>query len=222
MRKSVNIVTVLKAGGDFHIADVKLLADNLRVNAGNLDVTIYCLTDLAISPITNYGIKFIPIPDAKKGWWAKLELFNPALEDLRPFLYMDLDTAIIGDYSELFPEDNTKFITLSDFYRPSKSASALMWVPALCDKVKAVWTAWIKHPKLLMKIFRGDQDFIFDTVEADIKYQNITNIITSFKPNKIWLREQPKESVICFHGQPRIPKATETIEWVKQYVEGEL
>lgn len=220
MGKNVNIVTVLKKGGDFHVSDVVLLAKHLVRYATSFDVTVYCLTDISTIQFQQHGINFIPVTTFERGWWAKLEMFNPNLEYLRPFLYMDLDTAIIGDYTELIPDDEKKMAALSDFYVPSKTASAIMWIPKNSKKVQTVWKTWDAKKKGIINKYRGDQDFIFDVTPADIMYQTITSTITSFKPDRMWLKIRPKgKSVVCFHGIPRIPEAAKTIQWVKQYKE---
>jgi hypothetical protein len=218
-----NVVLIYKKGGDFRISDVVLLATNL---AKRSDVHVYCFTDAIIQSYELIDLTLIPLPTAWDGWWSKLNLFSPELENLRPFLFMDLDTAVVGSIDSLVVEiDQTKLITLEDFYRKGVLASGVMWIPKDSEKVKKVWENWIVNPKANISRFKGDMQFIGSIIAADEFFQNFTLKIGSFKPiaGKGWLKELPAEkSVICFHGQPRIPKAAETVEWVHKYMNDEL
>ena len=168
--------------------------------------------------------------DEWPGWWAKMNLFSPELKQLRPFLYLDLDTVVLQSLKDLVPpkDKQDKFVMLRDFYRPTQMASGLMWVPdtVLIDEV---YKQWIKRPKTNIKKYKGDQNFISSVVKGkgpDLFWQDISkpNYITTFKPFNAkkrpeWRTEFPANSaVVCFHGKPRIPEAANTVDWVKDYV----
>jgi hypothetical protein len=188
---------------------------------GKSPLNIICLND-KFSEVTDLvGVKMIPFPNRNwKGWWSKMNLFSPQLSKYRPFLYMDLDTAVIGDVSKLIPNSEVlqnSFITLEDFYRPRHLASGVMWIPN-GRKIDLIWKKWNEKRT---KKYRGDQDFIGAVSSADTFWQRLTTSIVSFKPLPRpirWRTERPSESVLCcFHGDPRIPKAAETVKWVKKY-----
>lgn len=214
-----NIVLILRSGGDFTLKDVELLSYHLH-KKGN--VSIYCLYDRVSIPINLKQFTLLPMPEPHyKGWWAKMHLFNPILQHLRPFIFMDLDTAVINSgINELLQTEKTSsFITLTDFYKDRKLASGVMLIPNDNSKVADVWNEWGKNSAELIKKFRGDQDVIGAIVQADYFWQDLTNSISSFKPNKKWLTTLPTEkSVICFHGKPRIWEAAKTVKWVKEYI----
>lgn len=218
-----NVVLIYKKGGDFKMSDVLLLSVNLKKRS---DVHVYCFTDIVTDRFELTNCTLLPLETAWPGWWSKLNLFSPELENLRPFIFFDLDTAIVGSIDSLIAEiDQTKLITLEDFYRPGVLASGVMWIPKDSEKVKRVWENWIVNPKANISRFKGDMQFIGSIIKADQFFQNITLKIGSFKPiaGKGWLKELPAEkSVICFHGQPRIPKAAETVLWVRKYMNDEL
>jgi hypothetical protein len=218
-----NVVLIYKKGGDFRATDVTLLIERL---AKRSDVHVYCFTDAVDKRWSLIDSTLIPLTNPWPGWWSKMNLFAPELEELRPFIFFDLDTAIVGSIDDLVVEkDQDKFITLEDFYRKGVLASGVMWIPKNSEKVKRVWENWIINPKANLSRFKGDMHFIGSIITADKFFQNLGVKIGSFKPiaGKGWLKELPKDkSVICFHGQPRIPKAAETVEWVNKYVNDKL
>jgi len=221
MANKTNIVLIHKSGGDFAIADAYLLVSHINKYWDNEKTkpNIYCYSDTVKKEISVVGLTIRPLPNPEwTGWWSKMNLFTGELKELRPFLYLDLDTVILKSIESLFPpkEAENKFITLRDFYRPNKLASALMWIPSipLMDTINVKW----RNNK---KRFRGDQDFIESVVKKpDLFWQDISkpDYITTFKPKGVWRNEFPLESaVVCFHGKPRIPEAAKSVEWVKLY-----
>ncbi len=221
--KQTNIVFILRTGGDFKLSDAFLLATHInKYWLGTIKPNIVCFTDKVLEESRLVGITLKPLPNKVwKGWWSKMNLFHPALRSLRPFLFMDLDTAVLGDLSKLIPPEEIadKFITLEDFYRKGKIGSALMWVPN-SDKVNAIWDEWNAKPAVHITRYRGDQNFLENVSTADGFWQQmIFDKVTSFKPNKKWLTVLPSEAkIVCFHGKPRIADAAEKVEWVSKYV----
>ena len=219
MSQKGNIVLVLRSGGDFSMEDVFLLTHHLRKQS-NDDVRITCLFDKVKQGWDLHGFSLRPLPcEGWRGWWSKMNLFSPELEQYRPFLYLDLDTAVVGHYTELMNQGN-HFITLEDFYHDGKLASGLMWIPRDSIKVKQVWDEWIKNPGAHMKRFRGDQDFIRTVTTADLFWQDVTPKVSSFKPKTGKLNQLPEGvSVVCFHGKPRIWQAAGSVRWVRKYTD---
>jgi hypothetical protein len=220
MNQKINVFLVLKKGGDFSFKDVDLLTKRLyEQNRGK--VNVYCLTevekemklkDLVLVPFTN--------PEWP-GWWSKMNLFSPELEEYRPFLYLDLDTACVGSL-DFLDVDNKGFGMLQDFHRSSRPASGVMWIPKENKKVSHIWGCWIKDSVDAMKRYRGDQDFIESVVAPDFYFQRkYPGRIFSFKPTrKNWLQQIPSNaSLVCFHGQPRIWQAAESVQWVAKYID---
>lgn len=221
--KETNIVLVLRSGGDFKLSDVYLLATHIhKYWSSKLRPNIICFTDTIQEPHSVVGLTFKPLPVSKwTGWWSKINLFSPSLQELRPFLYLDLDTAVIGNLQNLVPQKGLvdKFIMLEDFYRKNKAASGVMWVPNN-DKVNVIWNTWLFNWKTAIKEYRGDQNYVEAICPPDELWQKlIGEVVTSFKPNRKWRTELPvKSTVVCFHGSPRIPEAAKTVEWVNDYI----
>ena len=115
-------------------------------------IDIYCFTDTVKKEVNVVGLTLLPLPNFEwKGWWAKMNLFSPELKELRPFLYMDLDTAVLKSIRALFPPEKAEgnFVALRDFYRPNKMASGLMWIPdtPLMDKVYSEYISYFLNLK---------------------------------------------------------------------------
>lgn len=214
---------VFRTGGDFHFADVELLARKItNITPG---VQVFCLYDKVTREYQLKHFTVLPMENHWQGWWAKMNLFSPELEQYRPFLYLDLDTVVLGDLGGILHDmDQSLFVCLEDFYRQGWLASGMMWLPKGSVKIARVWDEWIGSPEKHMKRWRGDQDFIRSVVTADAYWQEITNKICSFKPRVLrgWLKHLPKELLlVCFHGYPRIFEAAKTVEWVKNYINQE-
>lgn len=229
MTTKTNIVLILKSGGDFKMSDVYLLVSHINrywENKTNRP-SIYCYTDLVTEEKEVVGLTIRRLPNAEwQGWWAKMNLFAPELKSLRPFLYLDLDTAVINSIESLVPpeEKQNQFITLRDFYQPQRLASGVMWVPDNAE-IDKVHTEWLRNVESHTKIYRGDQNFIASITKADLYWQDVfpADYITTFKPNRQWRMLFPQTSaVVCFHGQPRIPTAALTVDWVKKYAGYEI
>jgi len=228
MENAVNIVLIHRTGGDFKMADAYLLASHILKYWKTYPFpNIYCYTNSVSKELKTVGLTIRPLPNKDwKGWWSKMNLFSPELKDLRPFLYLDLDTVILKSVKTLIPpkEEKDKFVTLRDFYRPNNLASAVMWIPdtKIMDNI---YSRWVVNSIIHSRKFRGDQDFIASITKADIYWQDICQpeYVTTFKPNGKWRTELPKQSaVVCFHGKPRIGEAAKSVEWVKSYVSYEI
>lgn len=220
-----NVVLVYKTGGDFELKDVHLLVDQLHKKKNGLDLKVYCLTDVVSKEMDLGNFTLLPMVGKWKGWWSKMNLFSSKYAYLRPFLYMDLDTAVISYLENTIPNDKHKdsFIALRDFYQSKKAASGLMWFPVNGGLLNKVWNVWKENPEHFMRSYRGDQDFIFSIIKPDKYWQDITAGIVSSKPNKQFLNElKGLEDIVCFHGKPRIFDAARKCKWVNAYVQRKL
>jgi GR25 family glycosyltransferase involved in LPS biosynthesis len=223
MKEKLTVVLVFKKGGDYTIKDVTLIAFHLRKQwEGYLQILCICEGFSAPFKITEY-LTAIPMSNLWQGWWSKMNMFSPEMEKYRPFLYVDLDTAIVGSLNAILPPiDQTKFITLENVYYPGHIGSGMMWIPANNDKIKAIWDKWIADPAKGMTDPGGDQKFIEKIVDVDDYFEKVR--ITSFKPlpKKNWLLSLNKEhSIVYFHGFPRIPQAAQKVPWVANYLKCE-
>jgi len=224
------IVLCLRSGGDFNHRDVEVLSRNIWKHWQGANLRIICLNDQISQPFLLNNYMLYPTPQKQwEGWWTKMNLFSPEMEQFRPFLYIDLDTAIVNDVSIMFPteENENKFIALGNFKidkLTTELQSGLMWIPAKSITVTKIWDAWNSDSTRHQRVYKrgGDQLFLKNTIKAPEAYwQNSTNAITSFKINGSggWLKEIPNHiSIVCFHGFPRIWEASASIQWLKNYI----
>ena len=227
MNKKLTIFLVLRKGGDYSFKDVDLLVYHINKHwIGPLDIK--CLFEGITEPVklTN-NLELLPMKTLWPGWWSKMNLFDPELEKYRPFLYMDLDTAIVGSLNKVFPpKDITQFVSLENVYFPGRMGSGIMWIPANNEKVKNIWKKWMLTSNDVMRraidingrVMKGDQDFIEVTALPDSWFDE--SKITSIKPlPKQRVREKlsPEFSIVYFHGKPRPRQATH-ISWINDYV----
>ena len=214
------IVLVLKDGRGFSFRDVKLIVKHIigKWKSENKP-RIICLWDKASNYYNLGNFELTPLRNGWKGTWSRMTLYSPEMEQFRPFLYVDLDTAIIRSLENIFAlvNDPSMFITLEDFYQKGQLATGLVWVPAGSDKIRRIWKEWVK---VGVKGSRMDF-FLRKVVTADIFWQDLTSTIYDFKPSKKELLSKVPDgaNLVCFHGKPRIYDAIEKVGWVKDYVE---
>jgi hypothetical protein len=221
MNKQRTIVLVLKSGGDFEFRDVELIARHINEKwRDSLKPRIICLWDKASCSYNLGNIEIVPLTNNYPGTWSRMQLYSPEMEIYRPFLYVDLDTAIINSLENIFDliKDPTQLIVLEDFWQKNQIATGLVWFPSSSYKIKEVWDAWQESSKAFG--FRMDT-FLRTRLGKTIFWQQLTNTIHDFKPRPSrFLTQLPDEvDLVCFHGKPRIFEASETIEWVRNYTE---
>jgi len=247
MEKQVyRVVLILQSGGDFSLSDVTLLAHHLHKQYnGNGILEVLCFNDEINQVLQLKEVKLIPaLNKTWDKWWCKMNLFSPEMEQYRPYLYMDLDTAVVRDLQGILPPvgNEDKFITLGGFNEKKEDyerylLSGMMWFAKENKKIADVWDAWINNIENIKLEFSesGDQAFIKSVVDnPDVFWNAITDKVFNFKPlngkptkdKKLgWLNFQRvldplpnKAGIVCFHGQPRIPQAVNKVKWVGKYV----
>lgn len=162
---------------------------------------IWCLTDQD-DGVPVYTRK---MRSGLTGWWSKLELFAPHMRSLRPFLYLDLDTYVLGDLTDILSWKPDRLAMLADFNDPKRLASGMMVVPDYDD---GIWFAFDRDKHTGMA--GGDQEFIASVVPDALKLQGHFDGIKSYKvdgPNS--------GRVVCFHGEPKPHTASEEHHWVR-------
>ena len=217
MESRKTIVLVLRSGKSFGFRDVELIARHINNKwKSSIRPRIICLWDKASTNYDLGNIEFIPLTNDYPGTWARMQLYSPEMEQYRPFLYVDLDTAIINSIENIFDliKDENQFIALEDFWQKGRLATPLVWFPANSKKIQKVWEGWQSSN------VRGSRmdNFLREVVKADVYWQQLTNTIYDFKPKtKVLLNTVPSNAdMICFHGSPRIFDAGQS--WVQAYV----
>lgn len=141
------------------------------------------------------------------GWWSKLEVFAPWNEDLRPCLFLDLDTYVMGDINDLLLESG-RFMMLRDFNMPERGQSSVMLIP---KDTNHIWAVFNEKPQMWMEKYRagGDQAYLDGFKEGFI--QDSFGGIYSYKKH---CRMGPQGRIVCFHGKPKPPHVE---GWAKDF-----
>lgn len=182
----MNIITVLKLGGDFDESHVERLQKQIGQR-------IYCLTD-SMKEMEN--VESIPLKYDWPGWWSKMEMFSLRVD----FLYIDLDTTLANGVPEF---DTSETIVLSDMYDGDHVNSGLMYIKF--EDCEEIWNAWIMNPESHMRgMTLGDQQFINIFWKDKARWQTkYPGLVVSYKADILTKGLTGDEGIICFHGNPR-------------------
>jgi hypothetical protein len=218
MQSKKTIVLVLRSGGDYKFRDVELIVWHILNKWESVEKPrIILLWDKASSNYNLGNLEIIPLKTDLPGTWSRMVLYSPEMDQYRPFLYLDLDTAIIQSVEKIFAlvTDFNQFIVLEDLWQGAgKIATPVVWFPANSNKTKRVWDM----RNTLVPGFRMDY-FLRRVTTADNYWQRLTSSIRDFKPGQtLLMKEIPDNTnLVCFHGKPRIFDAF-YIKWVKDYI----
>lgn len=145
---------------------VTRLARMVERNLINTPHRIVCLTDQPDAmPSGVIPIK-ITLPPGLFGWWAKVQLFDPAHGFQGRMLYLDLDVLVVGDLNVIV--DYPAWFAVApdgapNFTPPSKrgmrvvhlyNSSVMTWTAGAADDVYTAWSPPVAS------IFWGDQDWL--------------------------------------------------------------
>jgi len=217
MNEQRTIVLVLRSGGDFSFRDVELIARHITTKwKSPISPRIICLWDRASMEYDLGNIHLIPLTNELPGTWSRMQLYSPEMEKYRPFLYLDLDTAIIQSVENIFDlvPDPSYFIPIEDLWQKGKLATGMVWFPANSPKISYAWKKYRRPESWRMDYFLQKH------IKADVYWQQLTNTLVDFKPFKKDLVTKLPEgtNIVFFHGMPRIHTAAEIIPWVRDYV----
>lgn len=187
-------VCVLRSGGIYTETHVSRLIAQVP--------NILCLSDIPFSSIL--ADRRIPLQYEWPGWWSKIEVFNPRLNE--DILYIDLDSEIVGDLSKLISigENSKRSIMWTDPIRPKYANSSVMWIKQ--TEKAAVWDRFRKNPAGFMKSFCfwpdkwGDQGFISSCLPDAGRWPE--GLVRSWR---LECRKGIKEGTVLlsFHGKPK-------------------
>jgi hypothetical protein len=182
------ILTVYREGGDYKPEHVERIRAQCEKHAPGVE--FLCLQgDL--------------LYEGWPGWWAKMSLFRYH----GPILYMDLDTAIVGDLAPLLAEvENHEFIALRNpLPTPSRFGSGLMgWAGDMSHIYCRFRQDAPRHmARCNTRELWGDQGFISEDYPNPVFWQDLfPGEILSWKVDcKMGVPEAAR--VVYFHGLPR-------------------
>lgn len=200
----INVVCVLRTGGDYTAEDVHRLQAGVAQHL-TLPHRFACFSDADVP------CHRVELTSDWPGWWAKMEVFRPDV--VGDLLYFDLDTVVSGSLDAIATTD--KFTILRDFYQGGDNhQSSAMFLPEQTRRI--VWNAWNRDPQGHMARYEGggDQKFLQGLKLGPVFWQDaFPNKFVSYKvhvrhPHQN-LRETgngsipPEASVVIFHGKPR-------------------
>lgn len=153
-------------------------------------------------------------PGKLRGYFGKLRLFDQALNQNNPFLFLDSTLVIRANLSPLIQlgrASNASLIGVRDWNYPILNSSVLWCQPD--TNTQAVWDAW-NQGHYTSESFAGDQNFIFH-VFNQLAPQALTywpeGLVSSYKALRKLAARHPaaaKEQVeasciLKFHGRPK-------------------
>ncbi len=206
----VTVACVLRSGGDFDATWVRALEAGVRAHLPPLyrlpePIRFVCLSDVEVP------CEHIPLLHDWPGWWAKVALFEPGLFE-GPVLYLDLDTLVVGDLSDVVSYRGP-FAMIAGFFESRRGrkvgqSGVMAWTPG--EHTEAIYRAYLARPRSRphgRSRYRGDADFI----RAHVKHEYLQDLfpgqIVSLKKHCRPPRAKgppPGARVVCGHGRPRL------------------
>ncbi len=192
----LTVACVLRSGGIYDASWVARLQAGVSRHLPQPHRFV-CLSDVEV-PCDR-----IPLVHDWPGWWSKLELFKLK----GPVLFFDLDTAIVGDLTDIAAEAlKPQFRMLRDFYAPAHFGSGVMAWGACAPS--GLYERFANAPETNMALRRarmGDQAYIEETYfgEPIERWQDVVgDQIVSYK---VHCRGSiPADArVVCLHGRPK-------------------
>jgi len=145
----------------------------------------------------------IPLRHDFPGWWSKCELLRPDIP--RPFIYVDLDSYILGDISPLLGTD----LIAREWHPNWKACGKYQTSIFTMSKYRPeMWEAFMERPNYWMNNYYGDQKF-FEKFEWDYIQEAFPDMVGSYKFHN---KERPVNKIVTFHGKPKMP---DTEGWAK-------
>lgn len=175
------VMAVLRSGGWCTSEYAERLAQSVEEQG------IRCVTLTDMNP----RCETIPLKHDWPGWWSKLEMCRPDIKG--DWLCMDLDTLVLGDINPLMVQ---RPALLGEYYRKQLN-SGVMYLTEPARKL--VWRRWIRSPDKWMKEFRGDGEFIRDTIGHLCMDIRDVGGLHSYKVDGL----KPDTRILIYHGQPR-------------------
>lgn len=136
------------------------------------------------------------------GWWAKMELFAPWNIDLRPMLYIDLDTVILKNIVDMVDHDIDRFMMCREWVKGASNVgqSSVMFIP---KDVDTIWRDFMEDADYFMTTrYHGGGDQAFLEAYSDGFIQDYYDGICSYKVHGI----DDGSRIACFHGRPKPPE----------------
>ena len=214
----ITVACVLKLGGIYDRSWVERLQRAVARHLRAPHVFVCLSDDKSALRMWDEDIVWKPLQHDWPGWWSKIETY--ALPGR--VLYLDLDVAVVGSLDDLLDTDTEPFdgrsfepegtfTAIRDFYRPDEFNTSVM----LIENRRDIYEAFVEQSEAVMAAFRGDQEWLTVIVpEARLWTSGIASYrkhcrarLHLFGKPPSAIPAPPGTSVVCFHGQPKMPDA---------------
>ncbi len=146
-------------------------------------------------------------PDRYRSWFCKIEAFRPENRHLRPCLFIDLDTFVLGSLAPFMRLDDTKLWLIRDMFRPDKRSNSGLFIAPKDGVSDTIWDM----SRTLNMDRGGDGDYL--NTFAHEKLQDHVSGILSYKAAQLY--DDPKDArIVVFHGKP---KPADTEGWAQEH-----
>ncbi len=195
----MKIITVLKTSNEYKKEYVDLIYNQCKQHAPSAE--FICISDDPTVP------GYVKMEHDWPRWWPKMEMFKiPG-----PALYLDLDTIVVADLSEIFLKASQyEFVGIRDFYKDFRMQRTLgSGIMFWSGDMRYLYEEFLKDPQKNMSecttnIWWGDQGFIEKTIKHHVVYWQdiVPRKIVSWKVH--CKKGVPKDAhIIAFHGKPK-------------------
>jgi hypothetical protein len=218
-----NIVCVLKTGKWTHPGYPKKTAeyganDVLRLKKQvekhcSAPHRFICLSDIEIP-----GVETLKLRHNWPGWWSKMELFDRFTKAF----YLDLDSAVVGEITDLVTRPAKKFQVLKNLSSPTSvriGSGVMKWE----GDYSYLYEEFKKRAEENMAEFTtpewwGDQGFIRAHLEDWEHLQHIwPGAIVSYNRDMKKQGDPPLGSkIVCFHGETKPLDVLHKHDWILQ------
>jgi hypothetical protein len=181
-----------------------------------------CLTDLKDIP----GVETVPLVHDWPGWWSKIELFRPDNSIKGHCFYIDLDTAICGDFDHIAVQNQMTVLR-----RVSKGTGVGSGLMAWRDKPDFIYEKFCENPDGFISAHVtpdswGDQGFIQDCLHDAQKnglrvyaFQEIFGnqvICYKYDVDPVEHSDAPPDDarIVVFNGRPKPWHVAPCHKWI--------
>lgn len=223
----INIICVLRSGGDYDGDYVFRLHHMIKDNMRRKDFVFLCYTDLykseRLTMLDELPVEKIPLVRNYPGWWSKVEIFR----SVGKCLYFDLDTVILKDISfiidvvdnELEENECVGIRAFNPIRNKNPETEFNSGMIAWNGDLRYIFDEFDYERDSCNKMFCGDQDYIHLKLREKKKkvyfWQDVIDGLYSYKrhikPSGSRLPDDAR--IVCFHGHPRPHEITE-LPWI--------
>lgn len=144
-----------------------------------------------------------------KGWWAKINLFQPGLFSNR-VLYLDLDVVVVSSLKNLLSSQDN-FCMIENFgpnkHHAAHNSSVMLWTPS--EETDKIYT---KFSTEITEELHGDQCWIWRVMKEKI-FNYPKSWVVSYKYEKLlgWSFADENTCICVFHGNPKPHQVSDSI-----------